>query len=648
MPSKKILIADTDVNLAKELSLFFSNKGFVVCEIVNSGESAVMVSKQEQPDILLIDLHLEGQIDGIQAAIQIRSTLQIPVVFMLSTFDNQLIDRAKEAVPFGLVNKPIHLDYLSVIVDMAQFIHEMDKERQQTKKMLSGEKERLAVTLKSIGDGVITTDNKGNITLLNQIAEKLTGWTNQEAFGKPLDHVFHIINEHTRKRCENPVEIVMKTKNIVGLANDTILVSKTGEERIIADSGAPIIDNQGDIIGVVLVFRDVTEKVLLENRLKQSQKLEAVGTLTGGIAHDFNNIIGIILGNSELAIDDIPEWNPAYFCVDQIRKASLRAKDVVRQLLSFSRKSPQRKNNIKLLSILNDSYKLLRAIIPVNIDIQIQKHIPEDADIIYADPTQIHQILINLGTNAYHAMNDSGGLLVISVEEILLSEESKHLFPDLPPGRYIKIVVKDTGKGIDPDIRDRIFEPYFTTKDVDQGAGLGLAIVHGIVTAHGGAITFQSQIGEGSSFNVFLPALEPETSSFKSEKEPLPGGAESILFIDDEKALVRLIEKSLSSLGYNIHVMTNPIHALDTFKASPKNFDLIITDMAMPEMTGEDLVKKILKIRPDIPIIICTGYSDYMSEAKAIQIGCKSFLLKPLERSQLANTIRNVLDSSQS
>jgi len=528
-------------------------------------------------------------------------------------------------------------------VSGAAIIIEDVTERILYEKELAAERERLAVTLCSIGDGVIVFDMEEKVVLINKIAEELTGWTQDEGVGQPVNKVFQIINENTREPCENPVEKVMETGLIHGLANHTALIAKDGTEYPIADSGAPIRDKEGHIIGVVLVFRDVTEKLKLDAQLTRAQKMEAVGTLTGGIAHDFNNILGIIIGNTELALDDVPEWNPAHYNLEEIKNASLRAKDVVRQLLSFIRKTEVKRQPLNIIPVIKDSLKFLRSTITANID--IRQNIQDTDDTVVADPIQIHQIMINLCTNAFHAVDEAGGILDIGIQNVVLDEDSAYLIdPELKQGNYVKMTVSDTGSGIAPEIVERIFDPYFTTKEVGKGSGLGLSVVYGIVKFHGGSITVESELGKGTTFSVFFPVTEEKIVTKSKIVEELSTGDERILFIDDEKSIVKVIKKILERLGYKVETKMNPVDALELFRSNPDHFDLVITDMAMPQMTGDKLVREILNIRSEMPIIICTGFSEKVSEDNAKELGIKAFAMKPLVIQDFAMTVRQVLD----
>ncbi len=391
------------------------------------------------------------------------------------------------------------------------------------------------------------------------------------------------------------------------------------------------------------ILRDITEIKNIEENLRQAQKMESIGTLTGGIAHDFNNILGIILGNTELALEDVPEWNPAHSNLGKIKKASLRATAIVRQLLNFSRITDQKLQSVEIVPVIKDALKFLRSTIPSTIDIHLNIQVRDET--ILADPTQINQIMMNLCINASHAMEQTGGNLSITVEKVSLDDISANNCPDLKKGKHIKIVVGDTGPGIAPEIIDRIFDPYFTTKGVGTGSGMGLSVVHGIVKNHGGAIIVDSEPGKGTSFSIFFPIVtEKPEKEFKIKGE-LPGGNEAILFVDDEESITDVIQKILERIGYRVESKLDPEEALELFKSKPEYFDLVITDMTMPQMTGAKLSEKLIEIRSDIPIIICSGHSSLMDEEKSRQLGIAAYVMKPVSMSEIAKTIRKVLDN---
>jgi PAS domain S-box-containing protein len=423
---------------------------------------------------------------------------------------------------------------------------------------------------------------------------------------------------------------------------------KDGRNILLEIEESPVKDENGKVILIAGAARDITaskraeeEKEKLEARLRQSQKMEAVGTLAGGIAHDFNNILSIILGNSELAIRDVPERHPARESIDEIRKACLRAKDVVRQLLSFGRKSELQLIPLDIGTILMESFRMIRSSMPSNIEIRQSLH--EDIWATLGDPTQINQILINLSTNAADAIGDAGGVLSVSLENIEIACRNPEL--NLEPGRYVKLTISDTGVGISEEHMDRIFDPYYTTKEVGRGTGMGLTVVHGIIETHKGRIKVSSKSGKGTAFEIYFRAIDESPAVDAQKTEALPRGRETILFVDDEKSIVRLNQKRLQGLGYQVAGAADPLKALEMFRHKSIQFDLVITDMTMPNMMGDELAAELLKIRPDIPIILCTGFSGRISEEQALKKGIRAFVIKPLEVKELAETIRHVLDS---
>jgi len=400
------------------------------------------------------------------------------------------------------------------------------------------------------------------------------------------------------------------------------------------------------------VFTDITEqkraeadRIKLENQLRQAQKMEAVGTLAAGISHDFNNILAAILGYTELAMSDLANDDPARTSLGQVIKAGRKARGLIEQIMSFSRPEGRKFKPILLGPLVDEALDLIRTTVPEGV--AIKSRIDPESEPIMADPDQIHQLLINLATNAVHAMRVEGGVLSVILEPVSLGPEETANLPGLEPGAYEKLTVSDTGPGIAQEHLERIFEPFFTTKGSGQGTGLGLAVVHGIVNSHGGAVKVSNRSGRGTVFEVFLPsAVDAAEEEVELEGAPLPKGSGRVLFIDDDPSLVDSCLQTLTKLGYTTTARTSSQEGLEVFRKKPQGFDLVITDLIMPEMNGVKMAKEMLSLRPDLPIILCTGFSDQITEEMARDIGFRRFLLKPLVARELAQAIKEVLEGN--
>ncbi|MFZ0614601.1 MAG: response regulator [Desulfobacterales bacterium] len=406
----------------------------------------------------------------------------------------------------------------------------------------------------------------------------------------------------------------------------------------------PVRDKTGVVCNHVGVARDVTEENHLQRQLIQSQKMEAIGTLAGGIAHDFNNILSAILGYAELAAYEMPAGSPGRQDVAEVINAGNRAKDLVRQILTFSRKTEQELKPIHIVPLLKEALKFLRASLPSTID--IRTCITAENTRILCSPTMIQQILMNLCTNAAQAMKDCGGILTVNLADTEVKAGEIAAGSHLLPGPYVRLTVGDTGTGIEPQILARIFDPYFTTKEKGEGTGLGLSVVHGIIRTLKGSITVDSPPGGGAAFHVCLPCITGGDEPALIHRQAAPTGTERILLADDEDVLTAMGKQMLEHLGYRVTVRTDSLEALKTFRSHPRDFDLIISDKTMPRMTGFELAERIKTIRPDIPIILCTGYCDEFEIERAAALGISRLIVKPLGMSELAEAVRSALDAA--
>jgi PAS domain S-box-containing protein len=507
---------------------------------------------------------------------------------------------------------------------------------------LRDSEKRFRDMLESVRLATVMLDVHGNITFCNSYLLGLTGWRREEVLGKNWFDMF------LPPEVKGGVAALFQEKLINGsfpryYEND--ILTRQGERRTIAWNNSFLRDPDGNVINGTSIGEDITDRRRLEMQLRHARKMEAIGTLAGGIAHDFNNILAAIIGYTEMVMMEVPEFSTIKRDLQQVLKAGHRARDLIKQILIFSRmESEQEKLPVQLSLIVKEAVKWIRATLPTTIE--IRQNIEDDPGlgVALADPTQIHQVLVNLCTNAAHAMREKGGALSIRLSSAAFEEDARLRPPDLDPGSYFKLTVEDTGHGMAPSTLERIFDPYFTTKQIGEGSGLGLAIVHGIVKRHGGAITVHSEPGKGTVFHVYFPRIETARAPENAENEPIPGGTERVLFVDDEKALTAMSEKMLQRLGYRVLAKTSSIEALEAFRAHPDGFDVVITDYTMPKMTGLALAREVIRIRPDIPVILCTGFTEKIIADEAMKAGISEFALKPLNLREIARLVRRALE----
>jgi two-component system, cell cycle sensor histidine kinase and response regulator CckA len=521
---------------------------------------------------------------------------------------------------------------------------------QELSNILRQSEERFRAAFHTSPDAIsITRFSDGLCVDVNDGFTKIMGYSRDEVIGYPLRHLdpgddseysWQLVQELIAGGNANNMEIRFRTKD------DQV---KSG---LLSTSE---LDDNG-ILHILSVIRDITVFKETEKQLQYAQKIESIGSLAGGIAHDLNNILFPISGLSEMLLDEIPPENPAHESIEQIHKSAKRGSDLVKQILAFSRQSNPRKLPIRIQPILNEVLKLARATIPRSIE--ITSLINSDCGLISADPTQVHQIVMNLITNAFHAVESTGGTIHVELKEAVF--EKKGLYDNsMPPdgtsessirllaGNYACITISDTGTGIDQALIHKIFEPYFTTKAQGKGTGLGLSVVHGIVKEYGGDIRVYSGDGKETTFSVYLPLLEDmKNRTDAAITTKYPTGCESILLVDDEEPVVRMEQMILERLGYQVTTRTSSPDALAAFKANPSKFDLVISDRGMPNMTGDRLASKLMAIRPEIPIILCTGFGNESDKLHAKSKGVKGFLMKPVAKGDLAVMVRKALDEA--
>jgi PAS domain S-box-containing protein len=521
-------------------------------------------------------------------------------------------------------------------------------ERKKAEKDLRESEEKYRQLVNHAPAGIYEVDfTQNRLVSVNDVMSEYTGYRKDELLNM---NALDFLTRKSQAQMLDQMERLMRGEKISGGAEYKAR-AKDGREFWILVNARYFYDKYGKPTSSMVVVHDITdrkraqeEKARLEDQLQQAQKMEAIGTLAGGIAHDFNNILSVIIGYTELILMSANVEEEVRQNLKEIFNASKHARDMVKQILAFSRQSKQERKPIQVAYIVKEAIKMLRASLPRTI--LIQQKIEKDTGIIEADPTQIHQVLMNLCTNAAHAMHEKDGVLKISLSNVQLDHLGAEAVPDLKPGSYLKLSVSDTGHGIPPEALEKIFDPYFTTKKKGEGTGLGLAVVQGIVKSHNGAVTVASEVGKGATFDVYLPAIKRKLTPEEEISTPLPMGQERILFVDDEQPLVEIGKQMLQRLGYTVTTRTSSIEALELFKANPDRFDLIITDIVMPNLTGEKLAEKMMKIRPNIPVILCTGYSEKITRKHASDQGIQSLLMKPLVMRDLANTVRQALSAN--
>ena len=504
----------------------------------------------------------------------------------------------------------------------------------------SAEEERqvLAAAINQAREAVLITDAAGRIQYINSAARTALGFSPEEGIGK------HVVSLTEKGITEAMADEIRRSlaENEIWLGR----LEKKQERGLVSIQEAtvsPVRNSLGEAVNYIAVARDITEQVGLETRLRQAQKMEAIGALAGGIAHDFNNILSAILGYTDLALAELPKESEVHACLREVASAGERARDLVAQILTFSRQADREIRPVRVQVIIQEALRLLRGSIPSTIE--IRQEIDKNCQPIMADSTAIHQVLMNLCTNAYHAMREKGGRLLIRLKQIRIDEETARQEVELTPGPYVRLEVHDTGYGMDAQTQARIFEPYFTTKERGEGTGLGLATIHGIVKDLGGAIHVYSELGNGAVFTILLPCVQAQEGKkeFSPTEAEALGGSEQVLLVDDERPIGQFAQKALERLGYAVTVFNSSPEALRHFQRQPEAFDVVVTDQMMPQMKGHELSARIHEIRPGIPIILCSGFSEGFQNNPAESKDIKAHVMKPIIGADLARAIRTVL-----
>jgi PAS domain S-box-containing protein len=544
----------------------------------------------------------------------------------------RLIDGAGKEKWVQVCSAPIEWEgtpsLLAFVADVTQ--------RRQAEDALRNSEEKFRALFEESRDAIVIVSVGGDLQDSNQaFVNMIDGGDREVVVGRNLQDYFRDGSEWSQV-----AEVLQKKDSANEL--EVTLINWGGEEIDALLSMTRRLDEYGNVIGYQGIIRDTTERNKMDRQLRHAQKMEAMGTLAGGIAHDFNNLLYVITGFASMTLDDVPKGSEAHFAITQVLNAGERATNLVKQMLTFSRRSEQRKELVRMYPIVEESLNFLRASIPATVE--IRESIAPDLGIVMADATQIHQIIMNLCANSAHAMQETGGSLEVGLTNVWLDTGFTAAHPGLEQGPYVRLTVSDSGHGMTPEILERIFEPYFTTKDGGEGTGLGLAVIHGIVEDHGGAIVAESEPGKGTTFQLYLPIVQSDLEiDLDTDDESVPRGDERILVVDDEPAVAEMLKRLLTRLGYQVEARTSPREALELFRWDPSRFDLVITDMTMPQLTGKELAREVMKLRPDVPVVLCSGYNDLMDKERAEDMGIAAYVTKWIHPGAMARAIRHAL-----
>ncbi|MBA4368625.1 MAG: hybrid sensor histidine kinase/response regulator [Desulfobacterium sp.] len=636
-----LIVDDTPENL-QVLGDMLELEGHEVLIATNGLQALDIAMATPPPDLILLDIMMPG-IDGYEVCRRLKADpvlRTIPVIFIsaLGMTEQKVQAFCEGGVDY--ITKPFQTEEVVARVHTHLSLTQVKRLECEIaeRKKVEQELKKLAEAVRQTSEAIVVTLPDGWITFANPAFEQITGYRFDEVVGLTL----RILKSDQQDEAfyQNLWDTLLSGNRWAGRL---IEKRKDGIPYTAEYSISPVKDQKGHIANFVWIMRDITKELNLEKQMIQAQKMEAIGTLAGGIAHDFNNILFSIMGMSQLLMEDLPAGSPEYNKVVLIHKAGERAGNLVSQILSFSRQKEHKKMPVRIQIILKEALKLARATIPSNIE--ITQSIQKDCGLVMADLTNLHQIAMNLITNAFHAVENTGGIISIQLQQTILTGDDL-ADTTLAPGKYALLSVSDTGHGISPEVMEKIFEPYFTTKEQGKGTGLGLSVVFGIVKEHGGVIRVTSEVGKGSTFNIYLPLLENVEAAVFTEKAVVnKGGVERILLVDDEEPVVQVVKQMLERFGYQVKEQSDSMEALQTFKTDPNAFDLVISDMMMPKMTGDQLARELIAVKPGLPVILCTGYNEKFNKLSSEVSGVKGFLIKPIAQLELAALVRKVLDS---
>jgi PAS domain S-box-containing protein len=640
MSETQILIVEDEVIVAKDLQAMLRRLGYHVPTTVGTGELAIQAALKNQPQLILMDIQLRGNMDGVQIAEAIGRQQDVPIVYLTANSDGPTLERAKQTAPFGFLVKPFEERAIQAGIEMALYKHKTDRQIREREQWLS-------TTLTSIADAVITTDAEGKITFLNVAAEELSGWEQTEAIGSPYGVVFNIRDQATGTIPEDRVAQALTKGTPGNVTNHTLLIRRDGSETQIEHSVAPIRQGMNEHIdGCVIVFNDVSERIQLEGQLRHAQKMDAIGKLAGGIAHDFNNAITAIIGYAEMIMRKSAQGTQFHEDAQQIFRAGEHSARLTHQLLAFSRKQVLQPRCLNLQQEFAGVEALVRRLVGVNVSLVTR--IDPSLWNIMADAGQMQQIVINMAINARDAM-PNGGQLAVELSNVTVTAAEALRISDGRPGEFVLLKIADTGSGMSPEIMRRIFEPFFTTKGPGKGTGLGLATCFGIIKQTSGMISVSSEVGVGTTFSIYLPKAEQSGSAAEhsADTDIIVPGSETILVVEDEEILRELAVEVLEGFGYRVIAAEDGLEAIKTLESKADEIDLVLTDLIMPRMSGRELVSWITQNFGEMRVVFTSGYTDDEVIRNAIEDDKVEYIQKPYTPKSLTQKIRQVLDASK-
>ena len=637
MPANRILVLEDDESIATDIQQRLEKLGYAVCEVVNSGETLLARVEALRPDLVIMSMSVQTDMDRHESTQRLIEKLQIPVLYSTTHTDPIALQSLTHTKPFGYVRVPLDNQDLHRTITMALY-------RQQTETKMRKMEGWLAATLNSVGDAVLATDIEGRVTYLNPSAELLTGWTFLEATGRPVTEIFKTVRGEAHTPVESPVTRVIQEGVVLELAEGTLLQRKGGTTLPIDDSAAPIRNEEGQIIGVVIIFRDVSIPQHLAEQLRVAQKLDGVGQLAGGIAHDFNNLLTVINGSCSMLLKSMASDDPQKAKVDMIKEAGDRAAVLTHQLLAFGRRQVLVPKVLNLNDVVANMGRLLGGLIGE--DIELRTVLEATAVYVKVDPGQIEQVIMNLAVNSRDAM-PCGGTLTITTKNIEIHGQEARAAYDGIDCPSVMLAVSDTGEGMDADTQRRIYEPFFTTKVVGKGTGLGLSMIYGIVQQSGGRIAFSSEIGKGTTFRIYFPRVTQQgpVSALQPTHTEAAGGSETVLVVEDEDLVRKLLRCILESRGYFVLDAQGGDEAFHVLRSHKGPIHLLITDVVMPRMKGTEVADRLRSIYPEMKVLYVSGYTaETIDHHGVLETGIQ-FLQKPFAPGDLVNKVRELLDS---